>query len=195
MAGIRPRGIAPPRRARFRSPIRDAPLHESGVSFDCADAPGTVCQGENLKKRLLNMSSSDKRRFNPNATIQVTLADVQLAEIGSRLEQEELAESARRPRSLPPPVPARAGVTTSPAEAAAPRPHSAAKKIAYGAMLVVLLSGAIVAGLRAGSIARPTQSGAPGGPTGASTSSPAQAVPASEPPSSDVLKLPTVEMH
>lgn len=143
------------------------------------------------------MTASRNRDRNPNATIQVSLDELQLAELEARFEQENAAPAPRTgPPALPPQLP-----VALPAAVASPitRPPQAqeapgtVKKIAYGVMLVSLVAAAVAAGLRVGDATRP-QAGMAGV---SSTSSPAQrGVPTPpESVSGRVLTLPTIEMH
>jgi hypothetical protein len=129
------------------------------------------------------MSDPSKRK-DPNATIQIDLAQVELydpsAEPGGR----------KVPPPLPPPLPV--------AEQAPPA--SAAKTIAYVAMIVVLVGLAIVGGLLVGTRARGTASVAPApsdtmaAAPAANTAAAPSAVPSAS-ASSRTLTLPTIEMR
>ncbi|MBV9946451.1 MAG: hypothetical protein JOZ69_06365 [Myxococcales bacterium] len=126
------------------------------------------------------MSAHHKRGLNPNATIQLSIEDVQLAELSARLEGEA-APAEQRPEPPPLPTPSR----PAPPAAMLPAEHSAAKKIAYGAMVLTLLTAAIAAGWRVGDASHRTQAApsAATGPTGL------------EPPESSsagILTLPTI---
>jgi hypothetical protein len=130
-----------------------------------------------------------KRRVDPNATIQIDLAQVQLFDPNTTPEPGGSEPGGRKaPPPLPPPLP-------FPGAAQAP-PRSAAKTIAYLAMFVVLLGLAIVGGLMVGTRARGTANDvapAPSAATAVGVATPS-AVPSASAPTR-TLTMPTIEMH
>ncbi len=93
------------------------------------------------------MSKSDTRGENPNATIQLSALDA--AELVTFDSQPPSGEPGPPSRLAPPPLP--------PPPVIAARPRAAAggsKTFAYAGIFVVLLAGAIGAGLAVGSYAR-----------------------------------------
>ena len=126
------------------------------------------------------MSAHHKRGLNPNATIQLSIEDVQLAELGARLESGAMP-AEQRPE--PPPLPA-SSPSSGPA-AMLPAEHSATKKIAYGAMVVMLLTAAIAAGWRVGDAGHRAQVAQPAAIGAAGLQPP-------ESSSAGVLTLPTI---
>jgi hypothetical protein len=134
------------------------------------------------------MSDPSKRK-DPNATIQIDLAQVEFYDPNTGV-----AEPGER--KVPPPLP------TLPAfpVAAQPPPASAAKTIAYVAMIVVLVGLAIVGGLMVGTRARGTTNvaPAPSATTAVAATTAAPATPSAAPSTSAAprtLTLPTIEMH
>ncbi|HZU82599.1 MAG TPA: hypothetical protein VE987_06770 [Polyangiaceae bacterium] len=133
------------------------------------------------------MSDTKKGDFNPNATIQLTLDEVQLAEMEARLGADRTAGAHG---ATPPPLPGVAAMPVAPdapqAQRAAAAVHGVGRAIAYGVMVAALVAGAVAAGLKVGSAARRRTEAAPAAPT---VSAPAGSS------SSQVLTLPTIEMR
>jgi hypothetical protein len=139
------------------------------------------------------MSEFKKPDFNPNATIQLTLEEIQL-ELEERLAPERPVESVRK---TPPPLPAGAMPPLSvpprvrPSESlpAARMPSmSVGKKIAYAAMFIALVAASIAAGIRVGGGARWKVETAP-----TASSEVAKRPPAPQ-PSERVLTVPVTEI-
>ena len=138
------------------------------------------------------MSDPGKRKVDPNATIQIELDQVQLYDPNATPPPEASEPGTRK---APPPLPTPAPMAVG---AQAP-PPSAAKTIAYVAMIVVLVGLAIVGGLLVGTRARGTPNDAPM-PSATTVGSTAAATPAAAPSASasaapPMLTLPTIEMH
>jgi hypothetical protein len=139
------------------------------------------------------MSDPSKRK-DPNAPIQIELDQVQLYDPGA---VPPAAGSQPGGRRVPPPLPTPAPF---PAAGEAP-PPSAAKTIAYVAMIVVLVGLAIVGGLMVGTRARSAPPPAPSvaqAPTPTATTTTAVASPSAAPSASaapKTLTMPTIEMH
>jgi hypothetical protein len=136
------------------------------------------------------MSDPTKRKPDANATIQISLDQVQLFDPNA-VPPPSPSEAAMR--QAPPPLP------TSPLTdvAQAPAPN-AAKTIAYVAMIVVLVGLAIVGGLLVGTRARgsapvTSTAAAPSATTAGPEATPSVASPASAAPKT--LTLPTIEMR
>jgi DNA polymerase-3 subunit gamma/tau len=87
-------------------------------------------------------------RDNPNATIQLSAIDA--AELVQFEAAEEAAAAAPRSRAAPPPLPPSLPSPAVPATSAG----KGGRTLVYGAVFVVLLAGAIGAGLAVGSYAR-----------------------------------------
>ncbi len=137
------------------------------------------------------MSDPTKRKPDANATIQISLDQVQLFDPNA-VPPPSPSEAAMR--KAPPPLPTPPPLT---AGAQAPAPN-AAKTIAYVAMIVVLVGLAIVGGLLVGTRARgpaPVASTAavPSATTAGPEATPSVAPSASAAPKT--LTLPTIEMH
>jgi hypothetical protein len=93
------------------------------------------------------MSKSDTRGENPNATIQLSALDA--AELVTFDSQPPSGEPGPPSRLAPPPLPPPPVIAAPPRAAA-----GGSKTFAYVAIFVVLLAGAIGAGLAVGSYAR-----------------------------------------
>jgi hypothetical protein len=135
------------------------------------------------------MSDPTKRKPDANATIQISLDQVQLFDPNA-VPPPSPSEAAMR--QAPPPLP------TAALTAVAPPAPNAAKTIAYVAMIVVLVGLAIVGGLLVGTRARgpaPVASTAPvpSATTAGPEATPSVASPASAAPKT--LTLPTIEMR
>jgi hypothetical protein len=133
-------------------------------------------------EQALRMSGeSDKRPFDPNATIQLDALD------GVQLEDAVPSEAAKAPGSAaPPPLPADAG---APPETA----RSPGRTLVVAALFVLLVAAAVAAGLAVGSRARPKVAETPAVTATAAAASSASGS-ASASASARTLTLPTIEI-
>jgi hypothetical protein len=130
------------------------------------------------------MSESDppKRRFDPNATIQIDLDQVQLADAMAASARESSAPVRRTtPPPLPPPLPI---VTLAP-------PPNPGRTALYVALFVVLIGLGIAGGLLVGMRAQRGVASVPPATTASATSSVAPSASSAAP----MLTLPTIEIH
>lgn len=135
------------------------------------------------------MTESDKKReYDPNATIQLALDQVQLGDFeaaAAEVASTNAGAAGSVHRTAPPPLPQ----TPRPAATRAPKgPPARRRLVAYGAVFVVLLGLAIAAGRSFGSHFRDKMS-----PSPAMSSPPAPSA-ASPEASSHNLTLPTIEI-
>jgi hypothetical protein len=127
------------------------------------------------------MTDEQKRKINPNATIQIDLDQVQLVDPNAPQE------------SVPPPLPVGPVAPGTPS-AAPPQPRS--RTIAYVAMIVAFVAIAIAAGLAVGRRlggAEPAPSAAVASPVAAPEPVTSATAPAAS-SAGQTLTLPTVEM-
>ena len=134
------------------------------------------------------MSESDppKRRFDPNATIQIDLDQVQLDDGRAASARESSAPPVRKttPPPLPPPLPI---VTLAP-------PPKPGRTVLYVAVFVVLIGLGIAGGLLVGMRARGGVASVPATPP-ATTASATSSVAPSASSATPTLTLPTIEIH
>jgi hypothetical protein len=144
------------------------------------------------------MSKSDTRGENPNATIQLSALDaVELVQFDTP-DPADGAAAPPRSHAVPPPLPpAPAAPQTS--RAPAPPPASGGSRtLMYAGIFVVLLGGAVAAGLAVGSYARARRQ--PAAPPAVAAPTPTVAPVATAapvPPSASAphaLVIPTVEV-
>jgi hypothetical protein len=143
------------------------------------------------------MSKPDPRGDNPNATIQLSALDAaELVQFDTPDPVDGAAEPPRS-RAAPPPLPPALPVAGTPppksAEAGGGR-----SPVLYGAVFVVLLAGAVAAGLAVGRYARARRASAEPAPTASpvATALPAPVTTAAPPVSAAprTLTIPTIEV-
>jgi hypothetical protein len=133
------------------------------------------------------MSESDppKRRFDPNATIQIDLDQVQLDDARAASARDSSAPVRRTtPPPLPPPLPI---VTLAP-------PPKPGRTVLYVAVFVVLIGLGIAGGLLVGMRARRGVASIPAA-LPATTASATSSVAPSASSAAPTLTLPTIEIH
>lgn len=152
-----------------------------------------------LAPRGLAMSD-DKRKPDPNATIQIDLDALDQVLANPPVSERAVGASVR---SAPPPLPPEHRVSNVPAShtlpsVTLPPPASAGKKIVFGALFVLLLVAAIVGGLRVGGVGRGGAVTTPSASTIAPVASaPPSVAPSAVAPSSseNLLVIPPTEIR
>jgi hypothetical protein len=132
---------------------------------------------------------SDRRKPDPNATIQLDALDPGELEDAIPAARESSVSGARKG---PPPLPPQPMAAPGMPAAGPPAPASAGKKVGLVALFVVLLAAAITGGLLVGTRVRPTT--AQTTPQQQPAAPPSQSPSASAAPTAETLTIPTIEM-